>query len=244
MDQNHPAKNRFLADQGLNLQAVFYISDLPTFIVELLQAQLPDLDDYQQLILFAHGGKSLWRAFIPSLLLQQQLDNTTSVNAHPLDTYSTRIVSQYMHSELPLSRFRIIYPGSTPLPIQQLGELAGWHHPSPMRIGINTRWGSWFAYRVIVLSNTRLETTEPVCSQSPCDNCIDKVCISACPSGALDEGDFKLDQCISYRKKPVSPCALTCPARTSCPIGSEHRYYKEQLSFHYSHSLLSIKNHK
>jgi hypothetical protein len=113
-----------------------------------------------------------------------------------------------------------------------------------MRIGINARWGSWFAYRVIILSNTRLETTDPDCSASPCDNCINKACISACPAGALDEGDLKLTKCISYRKKPGSPCALTCLARVSCPVGGEHRYCEQQLGFHYSHSLLSIKDDK
>ena len=70
----------------------------------------------------------------------------------PIDDYTRVAVDRCLQRILPPQAYRFLYPGNISIGLQQLGELAGWHHPSPFAIGIDAEWGSWFAYRALVLA--------------------------------------------------------------------------------------------
>ena len=219
-----------LDDAGLNLSAVFNIQDLP------VDVKSPILDvyanTYQQLIVFAHAGKKMWHA------LQ---DSPFQSVANPIDSFSCHAVQQYFERELPGASYEVIYPNEHQIiPLQKLGTLAGWHHDSPFRIGINQEYGSWFAYRVVALANTSLNPTQPMTSPSPCVSCIDKPCIKDCPADALTCSNLSLQTCINYRLEANSQCQYTCLSRITCPIAQEHRYSKEQIKYHFTVSLNTI----
>lgn len=224
--------NNLLWEQGLNLQAIFDLQDLPKDVVAALDDAVPDLSRFRQLILIGHGGRKLWESL-----------KAAHINSDdPIDTFSVNSVKQYFENHLQHCRYQILYPGISPIPLQRLGELAGWHHPSPLRIGINQKWGTWFAYRVLMLADSRFEKTERMVSPSPCEACPDKLCIANCPASALGENDLELGKCIAYRMKTGSDCYENCLARLSCPEGEEHRYSDEQISYHYSRSMMTILN--
>ena len=230
MYQHEFLRTTALPAKGLNLQAVFNLDSLPADIVDTLQP-LTSLADFRQLILIGHGGRLLW----------QQVKQAGMTSAHPIDDYSRAAVEALFAEELSGCRFQLLFPGNSQLSLQRLGELAGWHRPSPFRVGINSHWGSWFAYRAVVLADTALSPTVAQPQPSPCASCRDKPCISHCPAAALADDRLDLEACISYRLRPDARCKAQCRARWSCPVAVEHRYSEEQFAYHYGLSMRTIE---
>ena len=110
-------------------------------------------------------------------------------------------------------------------------------------VGINAQWGTWFAYRVVVLANTEFEPTRPEVGVSPCASCHESPCVDACPGSAITDAGFDLQKCVAYRKKPDSACRATCLARLACPVRKEHRYSGEQIRHTYSISMRIIERY-
>lgn len=235
MDNLHPTKHPLLIDNGLHLQAVFNLSDIPDEITAVISEHVPDLSRFKQLIMFGHGGTRMWES------VQQ---SEFAGDDHPIDSFSVNIVKQYFADTCSGSSFEILYPHSSRMvPLQKLGVLAGWHNASPFRIGINAEWGSWFAYRAVVLADTEFKATLKMDAPSPCDSCEEKPCITACPADALSGNDGALKPCIDYRLTKDSKCKDRCFSRLACPIAAEHRYSIEQINYHYARSMQTIEDY-
>jgi hypothetical protein len=222
-----------LDSAGLNRQAVFNIADLPADLVAAVQAASSLAHSWRQLILIGHAGKRLWES-----VKAAGIDS-----ADPIDDFTVQTVRHWFAEQHPHNAFDIIYPGTQAIGLQRLGQLAGWHHASPLLVGIDSKWGTWFAYRAVVLADTMFEPSKPVDSPHPCYDCAGKPCIAGCPAGALDSGKLDLQQCIAYRKRADSLCKATCLARIACPMGSEHRYDDEQIRHTYSLSMQAIERY-
>jgi hypothetical protein len=222
---------------GLNLHAVFELAELP----DALRASLDPEHAYAQLLLIGNGGPALWAAV--------EAEGRTS--ADPIDEYSVRHVERWLTAqaaEARLSRWRVVYPGAQSLAIdlQAFGRRAGWHHASPFMVGINARWGPWFAYRVAVLADTRCAPTPAWTEATPCMACSERPCSVACPgkaAGADGGQGFALERCIDYRRQPDSACRATCVARLACPVAADARYSAAQLRHSYSISLAMIERY-
>jgi hypothetical protein len=228
--ESSPADFTALDDAGLNLQAVLDLDALPAEMLAELRRRHDPEHRYRQLILIGHAGKTLWNALKASGIHSE----------NPIDEFSVKTVEQWFAAHFANRAHAVIYPGDTPVGLQALGKIAGWHHASPLMIGIQETWGTWYAYRVVVLAATGLQPTPVLKSASPCASCPDKTCIASCPANAMDGGTFVLKNCLGYRQQPSSLCKTTCVARVSCPVGSEHRYDDEQLRHTYSISLKMI----
>lgn len=215
---------------GLNLQAVIDLDTLPAEMLAGLRRHHDPEHRYRQLILIGHAGKTLWNTVKASGIRSE----------NPIDEFSVHTVEQWFATYFARQAHAVIYPGDTSPGLQALGKIAGWHHASPMMIGIQKAWGTWYAYRVVLLADTDLEATRALPSESPCDRCVGKACIAACPAGALAGITFDLMKCVNYRILPSSRCKATCVARVSCPVGVEHRYDDDQLQHTYSISLKAI----
>jgi epoxyqueuosine reductase len=229
----HPGISSWLVKRGLNLQAVFELDTLPDPVRNHLDLTGSGAA-FRQLLLFGHGGNAFWQA----------LCRAGMAGEHPVDRFSVDCVNRYMQAEHPGRRYQVLYPGTARIPLQTLGQLAGWHHASPMLVGINHRWGVWFAYRVALLADTGLPATPPWLEPSPCDGCGDRPCVSACPAAALQAGRLQLGDCLNYRRLPDSLCAAACLARQACPVAVEHRYSDGQIRYHYGRSLEMILLHE
>ena len=226
----------FLNENGLNMQAVFNLSQLPEDFHNAL-AEHFDLTDFSQLILFAHGGNRLWQAVQESPFADKE---------HPIDHFSLHIISSFLEQELQC-RYQTIYPFGQPnIPLQALGKLAGWRHFTPFRLGMHPEFGSWFAYRSVALTDSNLTPSSPATDANPCDTCLEKPCITACPAQALspESEDNGLEKCIRFRLKSDSVCQVNCLSRCACPVGKEHGYSPEQMHYNYSLSLQTIKTFK
>jgi epoxyqueuosine reductase len=227
MSDRLPFPGDALAEAGLNRQFVFDLADLP----DETRLTLGNTSSYRQLILLGHGGKRLW----------ERVRAVGLTSEHPIDDYTVRVVDSWLAEQLPGRAYRIIYPGEQPVGLQALGKLAGWHHTSPFMVGIDAEWGSWYAYRAAVLIDFQFQTFSPINRESPCNTCLSKPCISACPADALAGGSFALGRCSSYRLSENSACATSCLARETCPVGAQHRYDKAQLAHSYGRSLAMIR---
>lgn len=229
MNKAPPLPAGFLDDAGLNRQHVFDLADLPAAVLATLDVQAGE----KQLILLGHGGRRLW----------DRVQASGMAGDDPIDDYSVRTIRRWFAQELPERRFRILFPGPRIVGLQTLGTLAGWHHPSPLMIGVDTEWGSWYAYRAVVVADTGFAPSPRREGRSACPSCLAPPCIQACPAHALAGGRFDLEACSRYRLGPDSPCATGCLARQACPAGSEHRYDPAQIRHSYAHSLAVIQRY-
>ncbi len=225
-----------LARHGLNLLHVFDLAALPPGLVATLGLDEQALARFRQLILIGHLGRDFWDA----------LQRRGLHGSDPVDQFVTERVAAWMADELPGHAWRQVFPGPAPVGLQRLGQLAGWHHASPFWVGVDAEWGSWFAYRALLLTDTALPPTPRREAGSPCDGCVDKPCISACPAGALASegtGPWRLQACLAHRKQPGSSCQDRCLARNACPAGERYRYGDAQTAYHYLQSLRFIRQH-
>jgi len=224
-----------LSDHGLLLRGVLAMDSLPDSIRAVIAGGGPELLDHRQLLVFGHAGPRMWRA-----LREAEPEPWTSPN--PVDDFSLATVRAHLEDELGVRRWVALYPGPTMVPLQELGALLGWHQPSPLLVGISQAFGTWFAYRAVVVADTALPLTPAASPQtSPCDTCVEKPCLSACLGAALTTGTLSIDRCVSFRTSEASPCALRCPAREACPVGAQHRYDSDQIRYHYGVSLTTIR---
>lgn len=233
MDKFQLFNNALLNDAGLNRQAVFNIDALPADLAAPLQAGCTSSRTYRQIILIGHAGRTLWESVTASGI----------VSDDPIDDFSMQTVRRWFAQCHAHNAYEIVYPGTQLIALQRLGQLAGWHHPSPFMVGIDQQWGTWYAYRAVVVADTHFEPTAAVRGAHPCATCGDKVCIASCPAAAMDGGRFDLAKCVGYRKRDGSSCKTTCVARVSCPVGSEHRYCDAQICHTYSGSMRAIERY-
>jgi epoxyqueuosine reductase len=238
MSEHPPFPADFLNEAGINRQHVFDLADLP----DEVRATLGDTTGFQQLILLGHGGRRLWECVQASGI----------VGEHPIDDYCVQTVRRWFAEHIPGARYRIVYPGVSMVGLQALGRLAGWHHASPFMVGIDSEWGSWYAYRAVVLADSqflpffpaeRAPKEVPLGDSIPCVDCPDQPCIAACPAEAMADGQFSLTRCAGYRLQAASACAYTCLARSACPVGSEHRYDDAQIRHSYGQSLAMLRKY-
>lgn len=222
-----------LAQVGLNLQAVFQLNQLPDTIQSPLKEAVDDYEAFTQLLLLGHGGQVLWDA----------VKSSGISSANPIDDFTKQTIKDFFRLQHPKAQFQILYPGEPLIPLQQLGDLAGWHFQSPFMVGVNDVWGSWYAYRAVVIANTQFQPSEKADFQSSCKTCQDKPCLDACPSGAVSENGLDMAKCTQYRKVSDSRCQDICHARVACPVGRSHQYKNEQIRYHYLRSLSTIKKY-
>lgn len=221
------------AEQGFPLVAFIARDDLP----EELDRDLCGVDDleperYPSLLLTASAGPRFWRLAVTRY---------PEPESDPVDRHARQTTEEITQRQLGLKSCRRLYPGDIPLPLQRLGNWVGWHHPSPLGITIHPRYGLWTAFRSLYGLSEALPTTVFPETSNPCADCQEKYCVTGCPAGAVRDGQpFALKVCGAYRSRPDSPCAVSCPARLSCPVGESYRYAEPQMRFHYARSLACL----
>lgn len=219
-----------LAAVGLNLHAVLDIDALPAELRTPLRADFDPAGRCRQLILIGHAGTALWA----------EVQRAGAGGADPIDDFSVAAVQRWFGAHGGGRHHVFVYPGNCRIGLQALGSVAGWHHPTPFKVGIMQPWGSWFGYRAVLLADTMFTPTPPRPQESPCASCATRVCVAACPAPAMDSGDFDLAACLAYRVEADSRCRATCVARLACPVGAQHRYDDAQLRHSYVQSLAAI----
>ena len=189
-------------------------------------------------LLIGHAGGAAWPHF------SSWLGRQATKPADPLDTWSAEVIGAGA------ARFgaRAVFPWEKPYqPFQQWAMRAEELRPSPLGLLIHPEYGLWHAYRGALL----LETENPIqhvqASIHPCDRCVEKPCLSACPVNAFAIDGFDVAGCRSYLDSIASQSDSTsrstqkggpdcmregCRARDACPVGRGYRYPDAQVRFH------------
>ena len=228
---------QYLDDAGINLQAVFELNVLPESQLSSLTDAVDDISQFSHLLLLAHAGKNFW----------QQMKNWCQQNKErqsltdPVDDYAQFKVEKFLQQQPSIKHFQLVYPSSIHLNLQAFGKLAGWHFDSPLRVGINHKWGTWFAYRAAVLFAGELQSSQQSQLKPVCSSCMTQACVSACPAKAISLEEYNIQACIHFRLTENSPCRDQCLARLACPVGKQHQYSKQQVNYHYGRSLATIR---
>ncbi len=172
-------------------------------------------------LLIGNAGAAMWEAFAPYI----------DGRPDPLNRWTERIIG-------PLAdRFgaRAVYPfGDGALPFQRWALRAATVYPSPLGILIDPEYGLWHAYRAALLFPKRLPLPPRSVRASPCETCVGKPCLSACPVGAFSAGVYNVAACAAHLGTgDGADCRDSgCHARNACPVGAEWRYPEAQIRFH------------
>ncbi|MCB1756652.1 MAG: hypothetical protein KDJ38_14105 [Gammaproteobacteria bacterium] len=193
--------------------------------VDQLPALPGDASD-SSLLLVGNIGSSLWRFF-------RQSPEYKDGAAHPLDRWSRRIGDTIAGEFGGIA----LYPFNGPpfLPFLHWINKTEGLQASPLGLSIHPRYGLWHAYRFALLLPFALKPlTTAEATAHPCDQCLSKPCLDACPVDAFTGKEYKSDQCIDYlRSNRQSACMLgSCLARRACPVGQGYIYEAEHAQFH------------
>jgi len=199
---------------GLNVQAVMD-SSKATEVLDGL-----DVGSWPSLLLLGSTGPTMWESML-SVGWMSRPD--------PVDSWCAAHLSR-MRQALPM-RAVFVFPSRAPVDVLALGRLAGWAHPSPMGLGIHPRHGLWVGYRGAVLLGAHVAERGLRTEPSPCESCVEKPCISACPGGAVQVDGLTLATCFAQRLASTA-CTTSCASRRACPVGDGSRYPAAQLAHH------------
>jgi Fe-S-cluster-containing hydrogenase component 2 len=68
----------------------------------------------------------------------------------------------------------------------------------------------------------------------PCETCIEKPCLSACPVGAFSATGYDVTACAQHVGAVAGSECMSrgCLARRACPVGRSFAYSPQQAGFH------------
>ncbi|CAN7339421.1 MULTISPECIES: 4Fe-4S dicluster domain-containing protein [Ensifer] len=179
--------------------------------------------------LIGNVGGSLWQPFV-----RWRESAPDHGGNDPLDTWSKSVIGEIARG----SGATAYFPSDPPWqPFQQWAMRAEGLKTSPLGILIHPRYGLWHGYRGALAFDEPLAADSERLASHPCDTCVDKPCISACPAGALERLQFDVGRCRSYLRTEAGRSGCLehgCLARDACPVGQDYRYPPAQLRFHMS----------
>jgi ferredoxin len=130
---------------------------------------------------------------------------------------------------------KAVYPFDVPhQPFLTWARQAGAGHVSPLGLNIHGQYGLWHAYRAALLFPVVFDLPRNSAGAHPCDSCIDKPCLTACPVSAFDGKRYDLAACGQHILSGAGEECTSegCQARLACPVGKQYQYHPRQVQFH------------
>ncbi len=177
------------------------------------------------LVLLGNIGGSIWPAFSASPEMRDG-------RSHALDRWTRRIID----SVADRLGAEALYPfgGPPSFPFQRWAQRAEPVAPSPIGILIHPDHGLWHAYRGALAFASALDLPAMKPRSRPCDSCVERPCLTACPVAAFKPEGYDVAAC---RRHVASPAGQTCReggclARLACPVGRALAYPPAEMGFH------------
>ena len=185
------------------------------------------LDDaaLRSVLLVGNAGASYWPRF--SRWWREQPEDL----ANPLDTWSRTVIGEVAEK----FGARVVMPNDRPFaPFQQWAMRAEGLRPSPLGLLIHPVHGLWHAYRGALAFDVEIPIQGAGEVIHPCDLCIGKPCLNACPVDAFSAAGFVYEACVEHVRSPHGARCRErgCLARNACPVGVDYRYPAEVQAFH------------
>ena len=187
----------------------------------------------ETVVLVGNVGKAMWRAF------RREVPEITGKD--PLDSW----VDAHLARAAAALGAEIVFATRKPWPpIQRWAMKAGGVHRSPIGILIHPEFGLWHVYRGALLFARKLALPSMRASESPCDTCAKKPCLTACPADAFKPESFDMHACIGHVESPKGKACASggCLARRACPVGRAHAYAPEEGAFHMAAVVRTVRH--
>lgn len=182
------------------------------------------VEDERAALLLGNVGGSLWSTFSRSGFIEDGVPD-------PMNRWTQSTVG-VVSNELQCD---VRFPFGEPVwPFQRYAMEATGMRASPLGILIHPQYGLWVALRAALVFDEALDIPSPTNAKHPCDSCVEKPCLSTCPVGAFDDGDYDARACRSHLAGGDGGTCLNggCLARRACPVGVDHAYGPDQQRFH------------
>ena len=172
------------------------------------------------LLLVGNAGAAMWQSFEP------HIDDLPD----PLNRWTRNVVEPIAAEFGALAR----YPFGEPhWPFQRWAARAETLHPSPVGLLIHPEFGLWHAWRAALVFTDLLPLPPRSAAPSPCESCVEKPCLQACPVGAFTGQSYDVPACAAHLASAAATCPeVGCHARNACPVGANWRYPDAQIRFH------------
>jgi hypothetical protein len=185
------------------------------------------------IVLVGNVGSLMWESF--------SKDKDHWVEPDPLDHWTKFHLSKIAQS----FHVKVVFPFEGPdyAPFQTWAMQADCVYPSPIGPLIHPEYGLWHAYRAAFLFDFEVANLpQPTKTISPCESCVDRPCISACPVQAFDGPAYDVAQCTAYLKSKEATSCLeqSCLSRRACPVGRDFQYSGDHAAFHMARFLNSF----
>jgi hypothetical protein len=202
--------------RGLAAHGAFTLAD---------DERIGELAEVATLALVGLGGPPGWAAFAASPEAEEGAP-------HPLDRWSRRVVGG-LAAELGA---RALYPFDGPphWPFQRWARRAAPMRVSPLGLLIHPTDGLWRGFRGALTFAERLALPPVEAAASPCETCLARPCLSACPAGAFTVAGYDVAACAAHLSRPAGRACMEggCLARRACPVGVERAQAPRQAAFH------------
>jgi hypothetical protein len=129
---------------------------------------------------------------------------------------------------------RAVFPSDKPaLPFLTWARASGLSHSSPLGLNIHADYGLWHAYRAALLFPIAFDLPASS-SKHPCESCVGKPCLTACPVHAFDGRSYDVETCVDHIASALGTECMEggCLARRACPVGRQYAYEPGQMQFH------------
>jgi hypothetical protein len=151
--------------------------------------------------------------------------------ADPLDRWSARVVGRLAGGV----GGRALYPFGGPPhhPFFAWALRSGRAFASPATLLVHDTAGLMVSYRGAIALPQRIDLPDPP-DASPCESCVDRPCLSACPPRALTAGGYDLPACHRFLDSaPGVEClSAGCLVRRACPVSLAYGRLAEQSAYH------------
>ena len=148
----------------------------------------------------------------------------------PVDRWSRRVIGR-MACDL---GGKALFPfGGPPYqPFYQWALRSGSVWDSPVKLLIHARQGLYVSFRGALALREGMALPAP--APKPCDSCVDRPCLTACPVQALTGQGYDVPRCHGYLDRPEGAACMTggCIVRATCPVSRGHARMAEQSAYH------------
>ncbi len=177
------------------------------------------------LVLLGNVGADLWAQF-------SHASEFADGRPDPLNRWSERVIGDLAGDV----GGEALYPFGGPphLPFVAWAKRAEPVSESPLGMLIHPDHGLWHAYRGALALKERVTLPPRDERPPPCDTCVERPCLGACPVAAFSTKGYDVAACTEHIATPPGRDCLDlgCRARRACPVGRAVQYEAVQASFH------------
>lgn len=148
----------------------------------------------------------------------------------PIDRWSRRVITAVAGAVDGLALFP--FGGPPHHPFYSWALRSGRAFASPVAFLVHDRAGLFVSFRGAI--GLAAAAPPPPAIASPCDDCRDRPCLTACPARALTAAGYDVPACHAFLDSPAGIGCLGsgCAVRRACPISAGYARVPAQSAYH------------